>query len=549
MTTTDIGMPVSGLRSIPHLPDDAGKQTKRDFTSDQEVRWCPGCGDYVILAAVQSFLPELGLKRENIVFVSGIGCSSRFPYYLDTYGMHSIHGRAPAIATGLATSRPDLSVWVVTGDGDALSIGGNHLIHALRRNVNMTILLFNNQIYGLTKGQYSPTSKVGQVTKSTPVGSVDNPFNPVSLALGAEATFVARAMESDRAELTGILKAAAEHRGTALVEIYQNCPIFNDGAFEVLKDRSQQEARIVRLRSGEPVTVGAEGERKVLVRKGSGIMKFIAEAEAATRRVGCGRRARPRARRPVAGLPALAAGHPRDVARADGHLPPGGPARPTTTWSATRSRPPSTRPAARPPTPTSPTCCADATPGPSSDLSAPTGDGGGRRARCERRRRAPRKGTVYGFLAYGIWGLFPLYFAALKPAGAWEILGHRILWTLAVCALVLLVRRDLGWIRPFVARPRLVGGITIAALLIADELDDLRAGRAHRAHLRGGARLLPQPDRHRRARGRRAQRAAAAAAVGRGRRRRARLGLPRGRRRRAARGSRSPWPSRSASTA
>jgi 2-oxoglutarate ferredoxin oxidoreductase subunit beta len=286
VTTVDLGMPVSGLDSVPHLPDDAARQTKREFTSDQEVRWCPGCGDYVILAAVQSFLPELGLRRENIVFVSGIGCSSRFPYYLDTYGMHSIHGRAPAIATGLATSRPDLSVWVVTGDGDALSIGGNHLIHALRRNVNMTILLFNNQIYGLTKGQYSPTSRVGQVTKSTPAGSVDTPFNPVSLALGAEATFVARAMESDRAELTGILKAAAEHRGTALVEIYQNCPIFNDGAFEVLKDRTQQEARIVRLRTGEPVTVGAESDRKVLVRKGSGVMKFIAESEAATGEAG-----------------------------------------------------------------------------------------------------------------------------------------------------------------------------------------------------------------------------------------------------------------------
>lgn len=282
MTAIELGMPTTGLQHVPHLPDDAPRQTKRDFTSDQEVRWCPGCGDYVILAAVQSFLPELGLRRENIVFVSGIGCSSRFPYYLDTYGMHSIHGRAPAIATGLATSRPDLSVWVVTGDGDALSIGGNHLIHALRRNVNMTILLFNNQIYGLTKGQYSPTSKVGQVTKSSPAGSVDSPFNPVSLALGAEATFVARAMESDRAELTTILKAAAEHRGTALVEIYQNCPIFNDGAFEVLKDRSQQEARIVRLRTGEAVTVGPADDRKVLVRQGSGVMKFVSEAKAAT---------------------------------------------------------------------------------------------------------------------------------------------------------------------------------------------------------------------------------------------------------------------------
>jgi 2-oxoglutarate/2-oxoacid ferredoxin oxidoreductase subunit beta len=282
VTTVELGMPVSGLQHVPHLPGDAPTQAKRDFTSDQEVRWCPGCGDYVILAAVQSFLPELGLRRENIVFVSGIGCSSRFPYYLDTYGMHSIHGRAPAIATGLATSRPDLSVWVVTGDGDALSIGGNHLIHALRRNVNLTILLFNNQIYGLTKGQYSPTSRVGQVTKSTPAGSVDTPFNPVSLALGAEATFVARALESDRAELTAVLRAAAEHRGTALVEIYQNCPIFNDGAFEVLKDRSQQDARIVRLRAGEPVTVGPPEGRKVLVRKGSGVMKFIAEAEAET---------------------------------------------------------------------------------------------------------------------------------------------------------------------------------------------------------------------------------------------------------------------------
>ncbi len=183
---TDLGMPGHGLEGVPTLPEDATPQTRKDFTSDQEVRWCPGCGDYAILAAVQGFLPELGLRRENVVFVSGIGCSSRFPYYLDTYGMHSIHGRAPAIATGLATSRPDLSVFVVTGDGDALSIGGNHLIHAMRRNVNLTILLFNNQIYGLTKGQYSPTSQVGLITKSTPLGSVDHPFNPVSLALGAD---------------------------------------------------------------------------------------------------------------------------------------------------------------------------------------------------------------------------------------------------------------------------------------------------------------------------------------------------------------------------
>jgi 2-oxoglutarate ferredoxin oxidoreductase subunit beta len=249
--TTDLDMP--GLRQVPEADSPA---TRKDFTSDQEVRWCPGCGDYVILAAVQGFLPTLGLRRENVVFISGIGCSSRFPYYLETYGMHSIHGRAPAIATGLATARPDLSVWVVTGDGDALSIGGNHLIHAMRRNVNLTILLFNNRIYGLTKGQYSPTSEPGKITKSTPMGSIDRPFNPVSLALGAEATFVARTLDSDRAHLTQVLKAAAAHRGTSLVEIYQNCPIFNDGAFDVLKDPEQAEARLVRLEHGQPVQIG-----------------------------------------------------------------------------------------------------------------------------------------------------------------------------------------------------------------------------------------------------------------------------------------------------
>jgi 2-oxoglutarate/2-oxoacid ferredoxin oxidoreductase subunit beta len=287
--TTELGMPSIGVRSgtagVPHLGEDDAKQTKKEFTSDQEVRWCPGCGDYAILAAVQGFLPELGLKRENTVFVSGIGCSSRFPYYLDTYGMHSIHGRAPAIATGLATSRPDLSVWVVTGDGDALSIGGNHLIHALRRNVNLTILLFNNQIYGLTKGQYSPTSEVGKVTKSTPMGSVDHPFNPVSLALGAEASFVARTTDTDRKHLTEILRAAAEHRGTSLVEIYQNCPIFNDGAFDLIKDRTQQEARIVHLSDGAPVTVGPEDDRQVLVRGDGGSLEFVPQAQAEGRDV------------------------------------------------------------------------------------------------------------------------------------------------------------------------------------------------------------------------------------------------------------------------
>jgi len=269
---TDLGLPAfrSGIESVPTHPEGAQKQTGKDFTSDQEVRWCPGCGDYAVLKAVQSFLPDLGLRRENIVFVSGIGCSSRFPYYLDTYGMHSIHGRAPSIATGIATAREDLSVWVVTGDGDALSIGGNHLIHALRRNVNMTILLFNNRIYGLTKGQYSPTSETGKVTKSTPMGSVDHPFNPASLALGAEATFVARTIDSDRKHLTAVLAAAAAHRGTSLVEIYQNCPIFNDNAFDAIKSPDTKADAIIPLVHGEPITFGAVSDSgegaKALVR-------------------------------------------------------------------------------------------------------------------------------------------------------------------------------------------------------------------------------------------------------------------------------------------
>jgi 2-oxoglutarate ferredoxin oxidoreductase subunit beta len=222
----------------------------KDFKSDQEVRWCPGCGDYAILAALQSFMPQLGLPRERIVFISGIGCAARLPYYMQTYGMHSIHGRAPAIATGLAVSRPDLSVWVVTGDGDALSIGGNHLIHALRRNVNVKILLFNNQIYGLTKGQYSPTSQRGMVTGSTPMGSVDYPFNPLSVALGADATFVARAIDTDKTGLTAVLRRAATHRGAAFVEVYQNCNIYNDGAFDIV--REQKENRLY-LEHGAPV--------------------------------------------------------------------------------------------------------------------------------------------------------------------------------------------------------------------------------------------------------------------------------------------------------
>jgi 2-oxoglutarate/2-oxoacid ferredoxin oxidoreductase subunit beta len=268
VTTVDLGLPsVGGLDVVPASDE---PQKAKDYTSDQEVRWCPGCGDYAVLAAVRSFLPTLAIKRENTVFISGIGCSSRFPYYVDTYGMHSIHGRAPAIATGLAISRPDLAVFVVTGDGDALSIGGNHLIHALRRNVNMTILLFNNRIYGLTKGQYSPTSEVGKVTKSTPMGSVDHPFNPASLALGAEATFVGRALDSDRAALTSVLEAAAKHRGASLVEIYQDCPIFNDGAFDVLRKPDVAESRVITVRHGEPITFGNEG-RWAVVRRGFGL--------------------------------------------------------------------------------------------------------------------------------------------------------------------------------------------------------------------------------------------------------------------------------------
>jgi 2-oxoglutarate ferredoxin oxidoreductase subunit beta len=263
MTAIDLGLPqLGGLDGVPTTDQ---KQTAKDFTSDQEVRWCPGCGDYAVLAAVRQFLPTLGIRRENTVFVSGIGCSSRFPYYLNTYGMHSIHGRAPAIATGLATSRPDLSVWVVTGDGDALSIGGNHLIH----------LLFNNRIYGLTKGQYSPTSEEGKVTKSTPMGSIDHPFNPISLALGAEATFIGRALDSDRKGLTEVLGAAAAHRGSALVEIFQDCPIFNDGSFDVLRKGEDAEERVIPVRHGEPIRFGPAADDGLgsyaVVREGFGL--------------------------------------------------------------------------------------------------------------------------------------------------------------------------------------------------------------------------------------------------------------------------------------
>lgn len=227
--------------------------TAKDFSSDQDVRWCPGCGDYSILKQMQTILPELGIERKNLVFVSGIGCSSRFPYYMNSYGIHSIHGRAPAVATGLKMANPDLSVWIITGDGDGLSIGGNHLIHLLRRNVNVNILLFNNEIYGLTKGQYSPTSELGKYTKSSPLGSIDHPFNPLALALGADATFVARSMDRDPIHLREVLKQAHEHKGTSLVEIYQNCNVFNDGAFDVFTDKKQRPETSVYLEEGKPL--------------------------------------------------------------------------------------------------------------------------------------------------------------------------------------------------------------------------------------------------------------------------------------------------------
>ena len=257
--STGSGHPSTGSgHGLAGVPLAVEPLNRKDFTSDQEVRWCPGCGDYAVLSAFQGFMPELGIRKENTVIISGIGCSSRFPYYVDSFGMHSIHGRATAIATGVATAREDLAVFVITGDGDALSIGGNHLIHVLRRNVNVTILLFNNRIYGLTKGQYSPTSELGKITKSTPLGSLDNPFNPVSLALGAEATFVARTIDSDRKHLTEVLRAAAAHRGASFVEIYQNCPIFNDDAFAAVKDADTSADAIIPLRHGEPIRFGVD---------------------------------------------------------------------------------------------------------------------------------------------------------------------------------------------------------------------------------------------------------------------------------------------------
>lgn len=241
------------------LPDYSGK----DFSSDQDVRWCPGCGDYTILKQVQNAMPELGIAKKDIVFISGIGCSSRFPYYMDTFGMHSIHGRAPAIATGLKTSRPDLTVWIITGDGDSLSIGANHFTQLLRRNVNVNLLLFNNEIYGLTKGQYSPASPKGMVTKSTPYGSIDNPFNPLALSLGADGSFVARAMDRDPKHLKEMILRSHKHQGTSMLEIYQNCIVFNDGAFELFTDKKTRPQEAIYLEHGQPLVFGKENDKGV----------------------------------------------------------------------------------------------------------------------------------------------------------------------------------------------------------------------------------------------------------------------------------------------
>ncbi|MES2396102.1 MAG: 2-oxoacid:ferredoxin oxidoreductase subunit beta [Bacteroidota bacterium] len=241
------------------------KLTAKDFVTDQEIRWCPGCGDYSILKQVQTVMPELGLKREEIVFISGIGCSSRFPYYMETFGMHSIHGRATAIASGLKATRPELSVWIVTGDGDALSIGGNHFIHLLRRNFDVNILLFNNEIYGLTKGQYSPTSPVGKVAKSTPMGSLDHPFNPLALCIGAEATFVARSMDRDPVHMREMLKRAHQHKGTSMLEIYQNCNVFNDGAFEVFTEKGTKKMNTLFVEQGKPLVFGENGSKGIIL--------------------------------------------------------------------------------------------------------------------------------------------------------------------------------------------------------------------------------------------------------------------------------------------
>jgi 2-oxoglutarate ferredoxin oxidoreductase subunit beta len=255
---SDVGSAVAGRAAPP-----PGQLKKADFVSDQEVRWCPGCGDYAILNSVQKVMPELGISRENTVFVSGIGCSSRFPYYMNTYGFHSIHGRAPAIATGIKCANPELSVWVITGDGDALSIGGNHFMHAIRRNLDINYILFNNRIYGLTKGQYSPTSEYGKRTKSSPVGAIDYPVNPLSLAIASESTFVARAIDIDVKHLGSMVEAAARHKGISFLEVYQNCNIFNDHAFEYFTDRNVRSDRVLYLEHGKPMIFGKERNKGI----------------------------------------------------------------------------------------------------------------------------------------------------------------------------------------------------------------------------------------------------------------------------------------------
>jgi 2-oxoglutarate/2-oxoacid ferredoxin oxidoreductase subunit beta len=255
---SDAGSPVAGRIAPP-----PGELKKADFVSDQEVRWCPGCGDYAILNNVQKVMPDLGIPREKIVFVSGIGCSSRFPYYMNTYGFHGIHGRAPAIATGIKCANPELSVWVITGDGDALSIGGNHFIHAIRRNLDINYILFNNRIYGLTKGQYSPTSEFGKKTKSTPSGTIDYPINPLSLAIASESTFVARSIDIDVKHLGAMVEAAAKHKGISFIEVYQNCNIFNDNAFDYFAERTVRPDRVLYLEHGKPMVFGKERKQGI----------------------------------------------------------------------------------------------------------------------------------------------------------------------------------------------------------------------------------------------------------------------------------------------
>ena len=296
------------------------KLARKDFQSDQEVRWCPGCGDYGILTAIQFMLPETGIKPEDLVFVSGIGCAARLPYYMNTYGIHSIHGRAPAVATGVALARPDLHVWVIGGDGDMLSIGGNHLIHALRRNVNLKILMFNNQIYGLTKGQYSPTSEMGKVTKSTPFGSLDHPFNPVSVALGAEATFVARTHDMDRKHMIEMFRRAHEHRGAAFVEVYQNCNVFNDGAFDTILNKDARPEHAHRPEARRAGRASAPSSEIGVV-----MNELRRSRDRARRRRRRGQAGRPRRApaRPVARVRAVAAGRPADDADAGRCVPRG----------------------------------------------------------------------------------------------------------------------------------------------------------------------------------------------------------------------------------